>query len=789
MPDRPANAIPLSGGATRPADAIALSGDDKPVAISNTQWFEQTYGRDYPTNAEEFDNWHKEQFGVWAPQEWLNNAIGPEGVPSIDTLRRREDPEGALAAGIAANGPVTGEMAPVEDWLDVESSRVPTVEQMFRGAGQAVFGLGDEIAGAVAGAGAAINPWDPRTFSEAYQNTAEHEREQLDQFRQINPTGAMLTEVIPALATMALPAGWAARAATLPGRVARTAGTGAAANAAYNFGAAEGGLPGEEGTIVDRLSAAARGVLPGAAAGAIVPLAAPIIARGAASMYNALRSPANVVRRVVQGATRPAEGVNPADRFRASQEFGIPLTRGQTTGNQAQQAREQAMLQGTRGQAPQAILAGAVNSQNESIRTAAQRISADISGDPSRLIAPSEAGEIVTSAVRRAAQNLQDNAQTGYRTAEQLNPSINPATAQILPQSTAYHLVNDTDFTLNIDEHPTAFRALALIDELASRGQSVDPALRYAANVGAGNVPLTDLMRVRRQINAMTGTNDADTMAIREVKRAYDAAVRDLFDNQMFSGDPAAIQAWREADVNYARFRSMTDPQPGDDAGRIISRIINQDVTPQEVANWMYGNNLINPPQSTARVATALRETLGEDSEAWNAIRSAAWTRLVTAVNDPNEMLTATRIADNITGFLAGRGASTAAVLFTAAERDLMRRFANTVRLTVPDRLATNPSQTSYRFVQMLRPLGSGIAASLGGILSGNWVGAMIGAVGQPLASNVAARLSALRATIYPLGAQPLVQNPETARQLLTTVIGTANMAITPRALQTAPAN
>lgn len=713
--------------------------------------------------------------------EWWQNQSAPPWNPDYnpspedqELMRFVTDPEGHAAERQA----ITDQAEAVrQQWLAERADRplVQRIGDWTRAALQGLtWGSADEILGFLAGMEALLRGGD---YDAAREYRAEYERQQHAAFQQENPVGAIATELVGAVAT-GLPGGaWAARGQNIASRFARGGVVGGTEAALYGAGTAEGGA-------AERLAGAANTAGIGAGIGAAIPLAAPIIARGAGAIYNTIAHPVNTVRLAVQGATRPAPGVIPAQRTAQAAEFDIPLTRGQTTGNTTQQAREEALLQGTRGDAAQQIMQSARNSQNEAIQAAATRIGADISGASlARMVPASEAGEITLNAVRRAAEDLRTNAQMLYQRAEDINPTISANSADFLPQNVAYHLVNGTDFTLSAAEHPTAFRALRLIDGIAETGQMTNPTLRYPSTTGTGIVPLTELMRVRRQINALTGVNPADSQAIREVRNAFDRAIKDLFDEQMFSGDPRAIQAWQGADFDYSRFRAMTNPKPGDAAGRIISRIIDQDVTPQQMANWLYGTNVVAPPQTSASVARSLRELFGETSEEWNAIRAGMWSRLVTQINNPEEMLTAGQIAKNITGFVTGRGASLAATLFTPAERDLMRRYANTLRLLIPDAEAMNPSRSGYRVMQMLRPLSQGISVAVGGML-GNWGGAVLASIGQPMVRNLMARVSATRATIFPLGAQPLIRNPATATRVLSTVLGTANTAITPRALQ-----
>ena len=179
-------------------------------------------------------------------------------------------------------------------------------------------------------------------------------------------------------------------------------------------------------------------------------------------------------------------------------------------------------------------------------------------------------------------------------------------------------------------------------------------------------------------------------------------------------------------------------------------------------------------------MATALRNTLGVESEEWAAVRSAAWSNLLTPADNAGGLLSPQQIATNITGFINGRGEGLSAVLFSAEERDLMRQFANTMRLLVPDPGATNPSRTSYGVSRIMTPIVIALAASLGTDVGG-FLGAMTAVMGQQFA-RAGTRALAVRRALDPNAAQPLFRDPAAAGRVLTYIMQTGNLLVTPRA-------
>lgn len=707
-------------------------------ALSNEDWFQQKYGRPVPQDMGELDD--------------------ITGGLSVQQFREREDPE-----GLAAWNQFVGSY---RDWYRERSGQPPlpainespnlydpgvNYDNITRSAGQAVFSLGDEIAGVGAGLGAILNPNDPRNFGEAYQETVDAERMKLDAFRQINPGASAAAEIIPSMIPIGGPIAWASKGGNWVARGGRATLAGGGVGAAYGYGAGEGGPFSQ-----DRFDSALQFSWPSAITAGGANVLAPLIARGTAGIYNA-------VTNFRRGTLEAAPGVNPAANNAMANQFGIDLTRGQAYQNLTQAAREQDVLRGVRGDEAQRILQGAMETQNQAIQEAARNIAADLSGPLGRPVPYQEAGELATLGMQRVAAEARANADRLYAEARQLNPLLEAGHAESIPWSVTSHLVNDNDDFL-FDEvlHPTAFRAMQEVDNLTTFARP------------DGTLALTDIERIRRRLIQMQGSTDADNAALRKVVQAYDAAVFDMVDDQLFSGDPRALAALVEARAEWTRYRSYTRPLPSNqayDAAQIIQRMVEKDVTPEEVANWVYGATLANPPARANRVASTLKDILGPTSEEWMAVRSAAFTRLVTQVNNPDEILTAARMATNITGFVNGRGQSLANTLFTAEEREMLLSFANTLRLIAPPKGALNASGTSYAVMRQLAP----IAQMLGGGLNlsvGNIPGAVLSLVGVPAARNISGLVAARRA-INPTAGQPLFQNPDAAERVLGHVLGT----------------
>jgi hypothetical protein len=260
----------LLPGAGAPAPAAPLDmRRPAPGAVDDMTWFRQTYGRD-PISAD--------QAGTNDPAAF-RRTFGFDPIGAVDdgrplgddpiAARSQADPQGQAAYQAAVQGRMPQQPTTAgwdEQGFDTNNGPM----DWLRAAGQGVFGLGDELEGAVGGIGGVLSGrgWQP-----GYDSAVTNARTEIDEFRNANPTAATALEIGGAVPTMFLPGmAAAARGVTAVGRVARGAAAGAATGAATGFGLGEG-------SPAERLPGALQGLIPGAAAGGVLPLAAPIVSR------------------------------------------------------------------------------------------------------------------------------------------------------------------------------------------------------------------------------------------------------------------------------------------------------------------------------------------------------------------------------------------------------------------------------------------------------------------------------------------------------------------------------
>lgn len=315
-PNRPWEDAPIvqPAGAAQPwADAPIVSGQQpapvdlrRPPPVSDEQWYQQTFGRPAPLNSPNSDYMTMTQ---------------------LSQLRQQQDPEGATAWQQELQRMVGGgqSLQPLGEGVTPGPAYVPdTTQERLRMGGQGLtFGLSDEIAGVVGGVGTALRG---EGFQPGYDRNVQYQRDQMAGFRRDHPTEATISEIAGAAPLSLIPGLGAARAVTLPGRIAGAAAGGAATGALYGFGTGEG-------SVADRLPGAAQGAAWGLGVGAAIPAVAPLVARGVAPLLRQFQGASRAAERPAETILRRnTAGMEPADVTAAqrliteAEAQGVPLT-------------------------------------------------------------------------------------------------------------------------------------------------------------------------------------------------------------------------------------------------------------------------------------------------------------------------------------------------------------------------------------------------------------------------------------------------------------------------------
>lgn len=536
----------------------------------------------------------------------------------------------------------------------------------------ATFDTGDEIAGILGGVVNAVSdPFGRGGFSEGYDAASNAVQSDADAFAADNPWTAFGVRML---------AGAPAAVAMAPARLLEATTPLARYGGAAVYGGVLGGLQGfasgEDG-FGNRMNSAAGGATVGALLGpmleGVVSGFRTLLARrvpfrvldpngqltleGASIVRDAGADPAQLPPGFLQRLDEVAKrsGGTPADTmaaFRMAQAettpVPIPLTTGQAADDVTQLATERALSRS----------GGGMGIMNEFHRAQQEAIGANIPAMRERIAAGfpvverGQGGEIISGRANQLYDEAATRSRGLYTEAERLTPptpladrpfgtgkrgAIDPLTGSRrdantpgrradLPQSESQRMMQNA-WDAMVAEIPVPENAGPVASLLKRFGASADDA----------GLPIADIFQMRKMLtNLQGGAPSPTTIAARAAKRAIDQGLDDAVRNDLLAGDTEAVNAWREAVNNYrddfaARFKN------DDFVAALVARDRSNGgrlgIDSREAVNYIFGSANLGflKQRDFARNLANLRNVLGEDSQAWNAMKQEAFNRFADA--------------------------------------------------------------------------------------------------------------------------------------------------------------
>lgn len=450
------------------------------------------------------------------------------------------------------------------------------------------------------------------------------------------------------------------------------------------------------------------------------------------------------VRAADEATARPG-GQGTAAAAQQTDEFGIPFTRGQATGNKTQLELEDTLRE-VRGTRASERMEAFRQQQEGAIGTAAQNIQRRLGGTDDLIRSPNQAGARVQEGIQSRAAAADDAIGEAYEAV---------GDAYMSPEGLlglTRHLNNvarSEGFTRSANLTPATTEALRRVGRLNSvlrrAGSKIKPA------------HLKELEKMRRELNSYVGSaaNPTDRRQMVRLKREFDNYLDSAVDRALLSGDEQALDALKEARALKADYMSKfarNDKQTisgrnvKDTAGEYMERIIAEDPTSEQVANWLFGTAKIGGRKDSAAFARRIKSAVGTDAPEWQSIRQAAFLKLVEPPKNA-EAISGRQFSSRLRDAVDKEGASFMRELFTPEEIGVMRRFADAVRRAQPD--PSNPSRTAYKAGSMVRQTAEQLARVLGwssgNVLAG--VGTEAGLRGARLFGNLTKAGKAASAT------------------------------------------
>lgn len=569
--------------------------------------------------------------------------------------------------------------------------------------------LPDYVPAVAAGIGGAVSG---EGFGAAYDRSLEEQRGQreglAEKFQVTNVAGNIAGALVPGVAASKF-----INAPNIAGRVVQGVVTGGALGLAHGAASGEG--------LEDRIGKAGEGATWGAALGGL--------GEGAVSAGGALYG------RMFGGVRSPAGAANA--RMNAADEFNIPLSRGQATGDVSQQAWELAAANNARGNVAGNVMRGFTDRQNQAIASARDDIASGLGGVASTA---DEAGEAVASGIRARAEDIRSASNAAYNRAAQGNVNINAGEVSKLASNVTDDLADGGIILDTYGNYPGAQAAMNLLRRVSGF---------EGAPQGEGKVVAQSLMgldQARKGLLKVQAANAEDARALKSIRKSFDKWLDKAIDDGLFSGDPEAIKELKAARGLWSQYLGIVEAgETG--SSKIISKIATEERTGAEVANWLLSTTNVGQAGQASRVAHEIAKHLGRGSDAFEGLRQAAWTKIVNPTSGTGNQA----VSSAIINFVDGNGSPLAKALFTSKELGQMRRFAGVLKSTLPDARATNRGQSGYEIFRSAA--GSGQLMAAGGGIAATWQTGdpkYMAIAALPLlrgASNTSKALSAIRPT------------------------------------------
>lgn len=418
---------------------------------------------------------------------------------------------------------------------------------------------------------------------------------------------------------------------------------------------------------------------------------------------------------IAANAQRAARRLGQPDNAALEAEFG-PMTAGERSGNARQRLEEDDLRRGMGSERSQAIMQGFDDRRAPEVQANVMRIASR--GQEPTTEDLGAAGTAVADALRTRVDDMRTSQRQLYDDA---------FTRAENERVSANQVANELSDRVN--------RVVA--DEFLDAGQATGVIERLQRQISDGQATYATVERARQALNrllttAMKSNDDASAYAVTRVIDELDAFVAPRLSPEASRAVTEARAFTREMLQQFGQ-RQRTDLATGhvgrsDPGGRAVERVLNQDMTGEQVIDQILGGNT-RPSQQTLGAVRRIREindaitttnrnnpnsvrlpgrrkrggqTRGERAFAADspdarygvelpnpelqALREALFHRILRPIGQRNQggMIPAQTVVTNLRRALDGAGAEITALMFTERELQAMRRALAYMERLVP---------------------------------------------------------------------------------------------------------
>lgn len=273
-------------------------------------------------------------------------------------------------------------------------------------------------------------------------------------------------------------------------------------------------------------------------------------------------------------------------------DVNFPLTIGQSTGDIAQLAEEEAMRNAARGSFAQKILARF--DEKQKIEVLKDLESKQKGFAVSQITtAPEEVGGRLYELIRNKQQELKSGYKTAYEAVDPtalrfLNGAVDPLESRV--RGALKDRVLDPTLT------PASKSAISEIQTIIPK----------TGRANVTDISLKTIETTRKKLNEFykAGANDTDRGNVSAIIKEFDNWLDDSISDGLIRGDINQLGKLKEARKLYAEYSTQfpkgnVSKLADADAAKVIRTIVEKDLQPSEVMNLLYGKAAIGEAQSS----------------------------------------------------------------------------------------------------------------------------------------------------------------------------------------------
>ncbi len=416
-----------------------------------------------------------------------------------------------------------------------------------------------------------------------------------------------------------------------------------------------------------------------------------------------------------------------AEIKKGSDDFGVELTQGQTTGNQKQLRLEDDMLTGRAGDEAQDVMIAHRNKVNQQITDASDDVQMGLGGD--RIESKAQAGGIIKEGIRDAERIADDAVGEAYEAVG--DAALSPEGFVGLFQGMRNSIRDRVKFP-RIETASGTPGTKALESRIS---ETIKFFKRNGVRLKTQHIKRLEVVRKSIKGYIDTAANSTDRRNMMEIRNAFDQYLDDAVKKGLMEGDTEALNALKSARGLFKEYAQKFRPQPTktkggrtlpDRAGNFIDDIISADPSDTQVVNSLFGSGQAFGKDVSLAMVKRFKQILG-DGDGWNAVRQAAFKRLLKTdgknVIDPSRTLTSFNKALNDSPELMKE-------IFTSQEISTMAKFFTHIQRTRTDiiRGRVNPSGSGTLVIEEAKKQLSRLMDMIG-FASGNPVLAFSGSI------------------------------------------------------------